>query len=147
MLAIVRNPHQQLMSKLANISLIICLFLWAIGGAQGGVSVTPGESSKLASDDQEGQIATIKSLTRGAMKEYNLKALIVQVTEEGRNLYTEAFGESVGYLPSKKLTVAVAVTYGPKAFDDQGNYKKVSDKIFSSLGNALAPDTLSEPGP
>src|SRR4029077_20688542 len=111
--------------------------LGAFGGAQGGGSVTPGESSKLASDDQEGQIAAIKSLTRGAMKEYNLKALIVQVTEEGRNLYTEAFGESVGYLPSKKLTVAVAVTYGPKAFDDQGNYKKVSDKIFSSLGQRL----------
>jgi hypothetical protein len=53
----------------------------------------------------------------------------------------------VGYLPSKKLAIAVAVTYGPKAFDDQGNYKNVSDKIFSSLGNALAPDTLSKPGP
>jgi hypothetical protein len=55
-------------------------------------------------------------------------------------------GATVGYLPSKKLTVAVAITYGPKAFDDQGNYKNVSDKIFSSLGNALAPDTVSKPG-
>jgi len=50
----------------------------------------------------------------------------------------------VGYLPSKKLTVAVAVTYGPGAFDEQGNSKNsdVSRKVFASLTNALAPDTL-----
>lgn len=56
-------------------------------------------------------------------------------------------GGTVGYLPSKKLTVAVAITYGAKAFDSEGNYKNVSDKIFASLGNALAPDTLSKPEP
>jgi hypothetical protein len=55
-------------------------------------------------------------------------------------------GATVGYLPSKKLTVAVAITYGPKAFDNEGNYKNVSDKIFTSLGNALAPGTLSKAG-
>jgi hypothetical protein len=54
-------------------------------------------------------------------------------------------GATVGYLPSKKLTVAVAITYGPKAFDNEGNYTNVSDKIFTSLGNALAPGTLSNP--
>jgi hypothetical protein len=48
----------------------------------------------------------------------------------------------VGYLPSKKLTVAVATT--PKAFDKEGGYMNVSDKIFTSLGNALAPGTLSK---
>ena len=56
-------------------------------------------------------------------------------------------GATVGYLPSKKLTIAVAITYGPRAFDTEGNYKNVSDKIVTLLGNALAPGTLSKPGP
>ncbi len=52
----------------------------------------------------------------------------------------------VGYLPSKKLTIAVVVTYGPGAFDEHGNSKNsdVSRKVFASLTNALAPDTLPE---
>jgi len=52
----------------------------------------------------------------------------------------------VGYLPSKKLSIAVVVTYGPGAFDEQGNSKNsdVSRKIFASLTNALAPGTLPE---
>ena len=54
-------------------------------------------------------------------------------------------GATVGYMPSKKLTVAVVVTYSPKAFDNEGNYTNVSDKIFTSLGNTLAPGTLSKP--
>jgi hypothetical protein len=33
-------------------------------------------------------------------------------------------GATVGYLPSQKLTVAVVTTYGPGAFDDQGNYSE-----------------------
>jgi hypothetical protein len=45
-------------------------------------------------------------------------------------------GATVGYLPSKKLTVAVAITCTPKAFDEEGNYENASDKIFTSLGNA-----------
>jgi CubicO group peptidase (beta-lactamase class C family) len=50
----------------------------------------------------------------------------------------------VGYLPSKKLSIAVVVTYGPGAFDEKGNFKNsdVSRKIFALLTNALAPDTL-----
>jgi len=56
-------------------------------------------------------------------------------------------GATVGYLPSKKLTVAVATTYSPKAFDDDGGYKNVSDKVFAALGNALAPDPLSRSDP
>jgi CubicO group peptidase (beta-lactamase class C family) len=51
-------------------------------------------------------------------------------------------GATVGYLPSKKLTVAVVTTYGPGAFDDQGNCKNASETIFASMVNVLAPDTL-----
>jgi hypothetical protein len=42
-------------------------------------------------------------------------------------------------------SAAVAISYGSKAFDNEGSYKNVSDSIFTSLGNTLAPDPLSEP--
>jgi hypothetical protein len=113
----VRKPRQQLMSMRANIALTTCVLLGIIGAAQGWASVTPGESSKGTSDDQERQIAATKTITRDAIKQYNLK-----------------------------LTLAVAITYGPKAFDNEGGYENVSEKIFTSLGNALAPDTLSTRG-
>jgi CubicO group peptidase (beta-lactamase class C family) len=48
---------------------------------------------------------------------------------------------SVGYLPSKKLTIAVAATYTPQGFDAQGNYKDTVG-IFAALAQALAPHTL-----
>jgi len=52
----------------------------------------------------------------------------------------------VGYLPSKKLTIAVVVTYAPGAFDEQGNRKSsdASRKVFASLTNALGPGTIPE---
>jgi CubicO group peptidase (beta-lactamase class C family) len=52
----------------------------------------------------------------------------------------------VGYLPSKKLSIAVVVTYSPGAFDEKGNFKNpdVSRKVFALLTKALAPDTLPQ---
>jgi CubicO group peptidase (beta-lactamase class C family) len=44
------------------------------------------------------------------------------------------------YLPSKKIAIAVAVTYRPEAFDDQGSYVNAADKLFRRIGAELAPD-------
>jgi CubicO group peptidase (beta-lactamase class C family) len=44
------------------------------------------------------------------------------------------------YLPSKKIAIAVAVTYRPEAFDDQGNYVNAADTLFRRIGAELAPD-------
>lgn len=44
------------------------------------------------------------------------------------------------YLPSKRIAIAVAVTYLPEAFDDQGNYVNAGDAIFRRIGAELAPD-------
>jgi CubicO group peptidase (beta-lactamase class C family) len=52
---------------------------------------------------------------------------------------------SVGYLPAQKLTIAVAVTYLPEAFDAQGNYKDASVSTFRALVAALAPNTMTNP--
>jgi CubicO group peptidase (beta-lactamase class C family) len=44
------------------------------------------------------------------------------------------------YLPSKKIAIAVAVTYQPEAFDDKGNYVNAADALFRRIGAELAPD-------
>jgi CubicO group peptidase (beta-lactamase class C family) len=44
------------------------------------------------------------------------------------------------YLPSKKIAIAVVVTYAPEAFDDQGNYVNSAEVLFRKLGAELAPD-------
>lgn len=46
----------------------------------------------------------------------------------------------MAYLPSKKIGVAVAVTYRPEAFDDQGNYRNEADTLFRRIAKELAPD-------
>jgi CubicO group peptidase (beta-lactamase class C family) len=46
----------------------------------------------------------------------------------------------MAYLPAKKIAIAVAVTYQPQAFDDQGNYVNAADVLFRKIGAELAPD-------
>jgi CubicO group peptidase (beta-lactamase class C family) len=46
----------------------------------------------------------------------------------------------MAYLPAKKIGVAVAVTYQPEAFDDQGNYRNEADTLFRRIAKELAPD-------
>jgi CubicO group peptidase (beta-lactamase class C family) len=58
---------------------------------------------------------------------------------------TKSFAGStatVGYLPSHKLTIAVATTFLPAAYDSDGNFKDASVRVFGSLANSLAPGTL-----
>jgi CubicO group peptidase (beta-lactamase class C family) len=51
-------------------------------------------------------------------------------------------GGTVGYLPSRRLTIAVVTTYAPPAFDAEGNYPNASQSIFAALAERLAPGTL-----
>jgi hypothetical protein len=44
------------------------------------------------------------------------------------------------YLPSKKIAIAVAVTFAPEAFDSDGNYHNSGDTLFRSIGTYMAPD-------
>src|SRR6266581_7242478 len=52
------------------------------------------------------------------------------------------YSATEAYLPSKKIAIAVAVTYTPEAFDSQGNYRNSSDTLFRLIGKFLAPDDL-----
>jgi len=46
----------------------------------------------------------------------------------------------MAYLPSKKVSIAVAVTYEPEAFDDNGDYRNEADTLFRRIATELAPD-------
>ena len=46
----------------------------------------------------------------------------------------------MAYLPAKRIAMAVAVTYLPEAFDDQGNYRNEADTLFRRIAKELAPD-------
>ncbi|MGZ4674356.1 MAG: serine hydrolase domain-containing protein [Ilumatobacteraceae bacterium] len=46
----------------------------------------------------------------------------------------------MAYLPAKKIAMAIAVTYQPEAFDDQGNYHNGADTLFRRIAAELAPD-------
>jgi CubicO group peptidase (beta-lactamase class C family) len=50
------------------------------------------------------------------------------------------YSATEAYLPSKKIAIAVFVTYAPEAFDSEGNYKNSSDALYRSIGTYLAPD-------
>ena len=50
------------------------------------------------------------------------------------------YSATEAYLPSKRIAIAVAVTYLPGAFDSQGNYPNASDALFRSIGAAMAPN-------
>jgi CubicO group peptidase (beta-lactamase class C family) len=51
-------------------------------------------------------------------------------------------GGTVGYLSSRKLTISVVTSCAPGAFDAEGNYDAGTNRIFVTLANDLAPDTI-----
>jgi CubicO group peptidase (beta-lactamase class C family) len=57
-----------------------------------------------------------------------------------QNPLLDGYSATEAYLPSKKIAIAVAVTFTPEAFDSQGNYSNSSDKVFRSIGTYLASD-------
>src|SRR6184192_2118683 len=57
------------------------------------------------------------------------------------------YSATEAYLPSKKIAIAVAVTFAPEAFDSQGNYANSSDALFRSIGTDMAPDDPPPPVP
>jgi CubicO group peptidase (beta-lactamase class C family) len=56
-----------------------------------------------------------------------------------QNPLLDGYSATEAYLPSKKIAIAVAVTFAPEAFNSQGNYKNSSDTVFRSIGAYLAP--------
>ncbi len=43
------------------------------------------------------------------------------------------------YLPSQRIAIAVATTFGPGAFDEQGDYPNEAEALFRAIGAEMAP--------
>jgi CubicO group peptidase (beta-lactamase class C family) len=43
------------------------------------------------------------------------------------------------YLPAKRISIALAVTFNSKSFDSQGNYSKYWNTLYVKIGKVLAP--------
>src|SRR5260370_8115930 len=56
-------------------------------------------------------------------------------------------GAIEAYLPSKKIAIAVALTFIPEPFDSQGNYANSSDTLFRSPVTSLLPHPAPPPLP
>src|SRR4051794_33167596 len=50
------------------------------------------------------------------------------------------YSETMAYLPSQKIAIAVVVTFLPAAYDAQGNNASSANSIFRSVGALMAPD-------
>ena len=57
-----------------------------------------------------------------------------------QNPLLSGYSATEAYLPSKKVAIAVACTFTPAAFDDQGDYPNSSDTLFRQIGGYLVPD-------
>ncbi len=52
---------------------------------------------------------------------------------------------AVGYLPGRRLTIAVEATNGPAAYDEKGNAGQGASDVFRALADALAQGTFPQP--
>ncbi|MCV7303296.1 beta-lactamase family protein [Mycobacterium barrassiae] len=57
-----------------------------------------------------------------------------------QNPMLAGFSAVEAYLPAQKIAIAVATTYLPEAFDDQGDYTNAADVLFRRIGAVMAPD-------
>ncbi|WP_345185406.1 serine hydrolase domain-containing protein [Microbacterium panaciterrae] len=57
-----------------------------------------------------------------------------------QNPLLSGYSATEAYLPSQKIAIAVATTFLPGAFDENGNYDNASDRLFREIGAVLAPN-------
>jgi CubicO group peptidase (beta-lactamase class C family) len=50
------------------------------------------------------------------------------------------YAAAEAYLPSQKVAIAIAVTYAPEAFDDNGDYANAAEMLFRKIGAEMAPE-------
>jgi CubicO group peptidase (beta-lactamase class C family) len=65
-----------------------------------------------------------------------------------QNPLFSGYAAAAAYLPAQKIGIAVATTYLPDAFDDQGDYPNAAEILFRRIGAVMAPaDAPPEPPP
>jgi CubicO group peptidase (beta-lactamase class C family) len=112
-------------------------------GLGSGELLSKTSYDKFKSTDLRGKTHTLPGCTT-CMEQNDVYTYGVGVVISGDWLLQNPLfaGEAgvMAYLPSKKVSIAVAVTYQPEAFDDHGNYHNEADTLFRRIAKELAPD-------
>ncbi|MBY0440615.1 MAG: beta-lactamase family protein [Mycobacteriaceae bacterium] len=119
---------------------------WGIGS---GKLLSPKSYQAMISTDLRGHTTALPAcpVTCGAQDNSYTYGLGLVISGDWLLQNPMFAGESAiaAYLPAQKIAIAVAVTYDPAAFDDQGNYRNEADTLFRKIGAALAPANAPPP--
>jgi hypothetical protein len=108
-----------------------------------GKLLTPESYAKMISTDLRGKTTAIAGCASCFEQSVGYSYGLGIVTSGNWVMQDPLFyGESAveANLPSKKVAIAVAVTYLPEAFDaTTGNYKNAADQLWRHIGAVAAP--------
>ena len=108
-----------------------------------GKLLSPESYKAMTTTDLRGKTTALPGcLTCRAFGENQTYGLGVWVVGDWlmQNPLFYGYAASEAYLPSKKIAIAVAVTYAEQAFSDSGDVPNGGDVLFRKIGAVLAPD-------
>jgi CubicO group peptidase (beta-lactamase class C family) len=112
-------------------------------GIGSGQLLTPDSYKKMVSTDLRGKTHKQPGCTTceemNDIYTYGL-GIVISGNWLVQNPLMSGYAAIEAYLPSQKIAIAVAATYAPEAFDDQGNYRNEADTLFRRIGAEMAPD-------
>jgi CubicO group peptidase (beta-lactamase class C family) len=112
-------------------------------GIGSGQLLTPDSYKKMVSTDLRGKTHKQPGCTTcdemNDIYTYGL-GLVISGNWLLQNPMFAGYAALEAYLPSQKIAIAVAVTFAPQAFDDQGDYRNEADTLFRRIGAELAPE-------
>ncbi len=112
-------------------------------GIGSGQLLTPDSYKKMVSTDLRGKTHKQPGCTTcdemNDIYTYGL-GLVISGNWLLQNPLMSGYAALEAYLPSQKIAIAVAVTYAPEAFDDQGDYRNEADTLFRRIGAEMAPE-------
>ncbi len=112
-------------------------------GIGSGRLLTKSSYDAFASTDLRGRTTTLPGCTTCTEQNEGYTYGMGIVISGNWLLQNPMFAGGAGvmaYLPAEKIAIAVAVTYLPEAFDDQGDYRNEADTLFRRIAAELAPD-------
>jgi CubicO group peptidase (beta-lactamase class C family) len=136
------NPSWTITHGAIQTSNIYDLEATAVGIGSGKL-LSPASYQKMVSTDLRGKTraqpgcATCAPMTDGYT--YGL-GIVISGHWLLQNPMFAGYSAVEAYLPDKKIAIAVAATFAPGAFDDQGNYSNAAEVLFRRIGAELAPD-------
>ncbi|NTY63600.1 serine hydrolase domain-containing protein [Mycolicibacterium sphagni] len=112
-------------------------------GIGSGRLLSPESYQKMISPQLRGKTTALPGCTTCAVQNdiytYGL-GVVISGNWLLQNPMFAGYAAVEGYLPSRRIAIAVAVTFDVGAFDAQGDYTNAADTVFRKIGAELAPD-------